>query len=54
MWKLRRYGNRFVGARPTMETFGENVGILTHEIFWLEVTDKGGLEEPNRFRRVTD
>ncbi|MFJ9642167.1 hypothetical protein [Streptomyces sp. NPDC101206] len=48
MWKLRRYGNRFVGARPTMETFGENVGILTHEIFWLEVTDKGFHRELNR------
>ena len=27
--------------RPTIETFGENVGILTHEVFQLEVTESG-------------
>lgn len=48
VWKLRRYGNRFVADRPTMETFGENVGVLTHEIFGLEVTDTGFHRELNR------
>lgn len=27
--------------RPAIETFGENVGILTHEAFGLEVTRSG-------------
>jgi len=27
--------------RPTIETFGENVGVLTREVFGLEVTDAG-------------
>ncbi|MFE4776965.1 AAA family ATPase [Streptomyces sp. NPDC056713] len=41
VWKLRRYDDQMVAERPTIETFGENVGILTHEIFSLEVTDSG-------------
>ncbi|MFB8235584.1 AAA family ATPase [Kitasatospora purpeofusca] len=41
VYKLRRYGDRMVADRPTQETFGENVGILTHEVFGLEVTHTG-------------
>ncbi|MET8579351.1 AAA family ATPase [Streptomyces collinus] len=41
VWKLRRYGEQMVAERPGIETFGENVGILTHEVFSLEVTDSG-------------
>ncbi|MER6424028.1 AAA family ATPase [Streptomyces sp. NPDC001137] len=41
VWKLNRYGNQLVAERPVIETFGENVGILTHEVFGLEVTDSG-------------
>ncbi|MFE6421220.1 AAA family ATPase [Streptomyces rochei] len=41
VWKLRRYDDQMVAERPTVETFGENVGILTHEVFSLEVTDSG-------------
>ncbi len=41
VYKLRRYGNLMVADRPTRETFGENVGILTHEVFGLEVTHTG-------------
>ncbi|MFF7413358.1 AAA family ATPase [Streptomyces lydicus] len=41
VWKLRRYGNQLVVDQPTVETFGENVGVLTHEVFGLEVTDSG-------------
>ncbi|MFE3182815.1 AAA family ATPase [Streptomyces violascens] len=41
VWKLRRYGEQMLAERPNMETFGENVGILTHEVFGLEVTDTG-------------
>lgn len=41
VWKLRRFGNHVAAERPTLETFGENVGVLTHEVFGLEVTDSG-------------
>lgn len=41
VWKLRRYDDEMVAERPVTETFGENVGILTHEVFGLEVTDSG-------------
>ena len=27
--------------RPEIETFGENIGILTREVFGLEVTNSG-------------
>ena len=40
-WKLRRSGRRSEVERPTVETFGENVGILTREVFGLEVTRTG-------------
>lgn len=41
VWKIHRYGSDLVAERPVIETFGENVGILTHEVFGLEVTDSG-------------
>ncbi|MFC9755239.1 AAA family ATPase [Streptomyces sp. NPDC056921] len=41
VYKLRRYGDGMKASRPTIETFGENVGVLTHEVFGLEVTDTG-------------
>ena len=41
VWKLRRSGSISVAERPEIETFGENVGILTREIFGLEVTNSG-------------
>lgn len=40
-WKIRRVGARAVAERPDIETFGENVGILTREVFGLEVTQSG-------------
>jgi len=40
-WKLRRSGRVAVAERPTVETFGENVGILTREVFGFEVTRSG-------------
>ncbi|MGW8358745.1 AAA family ATPase [Streptomyces wedmorensis] len=40
-WKLRRSGNQSTTERPQIETFGENVGVLTHEVFGLEVTQSG-------------
>jgi energy-coupling factor transporter ATP-binding protein EcfA2 len=40
-WKLRRSGRETVAERPLVETFGENVGVLTQEIFGLEVSRSG-------------
>lgn len=41
VWKLRRHGGGAIIERPEMETFAENVGRLTHEVFGLEVTRAG-------------
>lgn len=41
VWKLRRAGAVAVAERPLIETFGENVGVLTREVFGLEVTNSG-------------
>ncbi|MGC5346908.1 AAA family ATPase [Streptomyces sp. DT171] len=41
VYKLRRYGDVLVAERPARETYGENVGELTHEAFGLEVTESG-------------
>jgi predicted ATPase len=41
VWMLRRAGAQSVAERPSIETFGENVGILTREVFGLEVTQSG-------------
>jgi len=41
VWKVRRTGHLVVAERPEEETFGENVGILTREVFGLEVTKSG-------------
>ncbi|MFF8732065.1 AAA family ATPase [Streptomyces sp. NPDC015171] len=41
VWKLRRYGDLMAADRPGIETFGENVGVLTREVFGLEVTASG-------------
>ena len=41
VWRIRRIGREARIERPTKETFGENVGTLTHAIFGLEVTDSG-------------
>jgi len=40
-WKLRRSGAHARAERPEIETFGENVGVLTREVFGLEVTESG-------------
>lgn len=48
VYKLRRQGTHVTAERPRMETYGENVGILTHEVFGLEVTDTGFHRDLNR------
>jgi hypothetical protein len=41
VWKIRRDGPHVQIERPEVETFGENVGLLTREAFGLEVTHSG-------------
>lgn len=41
VWILRRSGNYLKSERPQIETFGENLGELTSEIFGYEVTNSG-------------
>lgn len=41
VWKIRRAGTRSVAERPEVQTFGENVGLLTREVFGLVVTQSG-------------
>ena len=41
VWMVRRTGTRAVADRPEIQTFGENVGVLTREVFGLEVTRSG-------------
>lgn len=41
VWKLRRTRLELRADRPDEETFGENVGILTRDVFGLEVTKSG-------------
>lgn len=41
VWKLERTRNEGASYRPENETFGENVGVLTREVFGLEVTKSG-------------
>ena len=40
-WILSRSGLSSRADRPQYETFGENVGILTHQVFGLEVMQTG-------------
>ncbi|MEV6653908.1 ATP-binding protein [Streptomyces sp. NPDC051219] len=40
VWKVSRW-DRHPPQRPDLETYGENVGVLTHEIFGLEVRESG-------------
>lgn len=41
VWKIYRSGRSTSVERPSTETFGENVGILTSEVFGLEVERSG-------------
>jgi ABC-type multidrug transport system ATPase subunit len=41
VWKINRVGLAANVSRPEVETFGENVGILTRETFGLEVSKSG-------------
>lgn len=41
VWILNRSGEVTTADRPPVETFGENVGTLTREVFSFEVTNTG-------------
>lgn len=41
VWKLRRSSAELIAERPEIETFGENIGILTREVFAYQVTRAG-------------
>jgi predicted ATPase len=41
VWRMFRNGAELTASRPTMETYGESVGELTHEAFGLETTSTG-------------
>lgn len=41
VWKISRLGLESASTRPEIETFGENVGVLTREVFGLEVSKSG-------------
>lgn len=60
-WKLRRSRVVSVVERPTVETFGENIGVLTREVFSLQVTQSGfhrllrdAVSDGSTYRRVLD
>lgn len=58
VWKLRRSGPDAIVERLESESFGENVGLLTREVFGLEVTYSGFhkliLENVNRFNSYNE
>ncbi|MFF3652724.1 AAA family ATPase [Streptomyces sp. NPDC002181] len=41
VYKLIRHGETSRAEQPQIETYGENVGVLTHEVFGLEVMQSG-------------
>lgn len=43
VWMLSRYSDQVKAERPSIETFGENLGVLTREVFQLELTQAGYL-----------
>ncbi|TDC76123.1 AAA family ATPase [Streptomyces hainanensis] len=48
VYKLIRQGESSRVERPLIETYGENVGVLTHEVFGLEVMESGFYAEIGR------
>lgn len=61
VWKVIKRGSTTLTERPTIETFAENVGTLTHEVFGLEVHKSGFLallkheaETTRNYRQILD
>lgn len=44
VWKIQRSRLIMAWQRPDIETFGENVGVLTREVFGLEVAKSGFIQ----------
>lgn len=40
-WVISKFGDVVKFERPQIETFGENLGVLTREVFGLEVSESG-------------
>ncbi|MFJ6904088.1 AAA family ATPase [Streptomyces griseoluteus] len=60
VWRLVRNGAELTASKPTMETYGESVGELTHEAFGLETTSTGfhaaivdAVEEGGSYEEIT-
>ncbi|MBK0098694.1 AAA family ATPase [Erwinia sp. S63] len=60
-WVISRFGREMAYSRPNIETFGENVGLLTKEVFQLEVERSGfhkllkeSVEEHESFDDIMD
>ena len=45
VWKIFRTGEAFDVSRPKIETYGENVGTLTEEVFSLDINKSGFIVE---------
>ncbi|WP_420590258.1 AAA family ATPase [Bacterioplanoides sp.] len=45
VWKIYRTGDSFLANRPKIETYGENIGTLTEEVFGLDVNKSGFIAE---------
>ncbi|MFB7784077.1 AAA family ATPase [Streptomyces vinaceus] len=54
VYKISRNGSLGRARRPRIETYGENVGVLTHEIFGLEVMKSGFYAEIGKAVGVFD
>ena len=54
VWKLRRAGAEAIADRLEIESFGENVGVLTNEIFGLEIAKSGFYKLLNKAIEVND
>lgn len=54
VWNIFRRGNHTRVGRPKRQTFGENIGILTGEVFGLEVTQSGFHNMLNKESNVAD
>ncbi|MFJ7589442.1 AAA family ATPase [Streptomyces sp. NPDC097617] len=60
VWRMFRNGAELTASRPTMETYGESIGELTHEAFGLETTSTGfhaaiaeAVEEGGSFEEIS-
>lgn len=54
VWILKRSGEYLIPRRPAMETYGENLGELTTEIFGYEVENSGFHKELQEVTKACD